>query len=424
MIHEIRDTNFKRSGRVLSKRLYYEEPYLQEFKGKILEKIKIEDKPALILDNTCFYPTSGGQPNDLGYIQGVSIVDVIEDGEKIIHLLKEDIVEECGDTVIGKIDWKRRFDHMQQHSGQHILSAAFEKLWSADTVSFNLGNNVCSIDIMKGEISSEEIKKVEILANDIVLKNTPINIYFIGKEEVKELKLRKIPPQKGKIRIVEMNNFDICACCGTHCRTTGEVGLIKILKWENRGVKIRIDFICGKRSLKDYYWKNELIKNISNKFTIKDTELGEALEKMLEERKETRKELRGVKEKLQKYEAKKIIDESSIRDNGIKMINKVFEENNFQEVRGLVQKIINLDDSVVVLAGIKSKGEEEGAKILFACSRVLKYDMNKLIREAGKFIEGRGGGASNFAQSGGQRTEGIEDALNFALEHFQEFIKK
>ncbi|GAJ23830.1 unnamed protein product, partial [marine sediment metagenome] len=181
-------------------------------------------------------------------------------------------------------------------------------------------------------------------------------------------------------------------------------------------------FICGKRSLKDYYWKNELIKNISNKLTIKDIELGEAVERMLEERKETRKELKEFKEKLQEYEAKRLIDESSIRDNEIRIINKVFEEKNFQEVRGLVQKIINLDDNVVVLAGIKSKGE--GVKILFACSRVLKYDMNGLIREAGKFIEGRGGGAPNFAQAGGKKAEGIHEALDFALTNLKDFVKK
>jgi alanyl-tRNA synthetase len=313
---------------------------------------------------------------------------------------------------------------MQQHSGQHILSAAFEKLWNADTVSFYLGDEICTLDIMKDNITSEEVKKAEILSNDIVLENKPIKVYFVNQERANELNLRKIPPQKEDIRIVEIKDFDICACCGTHCGTTGEVGLIKILKWEKRGVKIRLDFICGKRSLKDYYWKNELIKNISNKLTIKDTELGEAVERMLEERKEARKESREIKEKLQEYEAKRLIDESSIRDNGIRIINKVFEEKNFQEARGLVQKIINLNDSVVVLAGIKNKGEGEGAKILFACSRVLKYDMNGLIREAGKFIEGRGGGAPNFAQAGGKKAEGIEDALNFASEHFQEFIKK
>jgi len=406
----------------LNKRLYYKDPYLKEFKGKILEKTRIDGKPAIVLDNTCFYPTSGGQPNDLGYIQNMPIVDVIEDKEKIIHILKEDIEEKCEDTIIGKIDWKRRFDHMQQHSGQHILSAAFEKLWDADTVSFNLGDEICSIDIMKDNITSEEIKKVEELANDIVLKNMPIEVYFVEREKIGKLNLRKLPPQKGKIRIVEVKDFDVCACCGTHCRTTGEIGLIKILKWENRGAKIRIDFLCGKRSLKDYFWKNELIRNISNKLTIKDSELGEVVERMLEEKKDTRKKLREYKEKLQVHEANKLINESILDDNGVKIMKKVFEQKSFQEVRELVQKSINLDDSIVIFAGIKNNGES--AKILFACSKTLKYDINKLIKEAGKFIEGRGGGAPNFAQAGGKNVEGIENALNFALEHFQEFVKK
>lgn len=405
-------------------RLYYQDSYLKEFKAKVLKKIKIDNQPAVVLDETAFYPTSGGQPYDKGVIQDVPVVEVVEEDDEIIHILKKELKEKINSEVVGKIDWKIRFDHMQQHSGQHILSAAFEKLWNADTVSFYLGDEICTLDIMKDNITSEEVKEAEILSNNIVFENKPIKVYFVDQERANELNLRKIPPQKEDLRIVEIKDFDICACCGTHCGTTGEVGLIKILKWEKRGVKIRLDFICGKRSLKDYYWKNELIKNISNKLTIKDTELGETVERMLEERKETRKELKEIKEKLQEYEAKRLIDESSIRDDGIRIINKVFEEKNFQEARGLVQKIINLNDSVVVLAGIKNKAEGEGAKILFACSRILKYDMNGLIREAGKFIEGRGGGAPNFAQAGGKKAEGIEDALNFASEHFQEFIKK
>jgi len=405
----------------LNKRLYYEDPYLKEFKGKVLEKVRINDKSAIVLDNTCFYPTSGGQPNDLGYIQSVPVIDVIEDKEKIVHVLKEDIEEKSGDTIIGKIDWERRFDHMQQHSGQHILSAAFEKLLDADTVSFNLGNEICSIDIMKDNITSGEIKKIEELANNIVLKNLSIEVYFVEREDADKLNLRKLPPEKGKIRIVEIKDFDICACCGTHCFTTGEIGLIKILKWENRGAKIRINFICGKRSLKDYFWKNELIRNISNKLTIKDSELGEVIERMLEERKDARKKLREYKEKLQEYEANKLINESVLNDDGIKIINKIFKQKCFQEVRELVQKSINLDDSIIVLAGIEDK--KEGAKILFACSKALKYDMNKLIKEAGKFIEGRGGGAPNFAQAGGKKAEEIQEALDFALKHFQEYLK-
>jgi len=295
------------------------------------------------------------------------------------------------------------------------------ELWSVETVSFHLGEEVCTLDIAKEKLSEEEAKKAEECANEIIFDNRPVKCYFVeGEEELKRLNLRKVPEKTGKIRIIEVEDFDLSACGGTHCMATGEVGMIKITKWEKRGEKIRLEFICGRRAWKDYFWKNEAIKNISNKLTIKDSELGEAIDRMLEDRKEIGKELKEFKEKLQEYEAKRLIDESFLINNRIKMINKVFEEGNFQEVRELVQKIINLDESVVVLFGVK-KG---GAKILFACSRALKYDMNGLTREAAKFIEGQGGGAPNFAQAGGKKVEGIEDALNFALEHFQEFIKK
>ena len=405
----------------MSVRLYYKDPYLKEFKSKILEKVKTDDKFAVVLERTCFYPTSGGQPNDLGYFQDVPVIDVIEEKERIVHLLKKDINKNCGDTIIGKIDWDRRFDHMQQHTGQHILSAAFERLWDADTVSFNLGNDICSIDIMKDNIVSEEIEKVEALANDIVLKNTPIEFYFIERNKSKQLNLRKRPPQEGKIRIVEIKDFDICACCGTHCSNTGEVGLIKILKWENRGAKIRIDFICGKRSLKDYFWKNELIRNTSNKLTVKDLELGEVIDRMLEERKDTRKKLRECKEKLQEYEVNQLISKSILNESGLKIIKKIFSQKSFQEVKELVQKCINMDDNIIVFAGIKDG--TNGAKLLLACTKALKYDMNMLIKEAGKLIDGRGGGAPNFAQAGGKNIEGIEDALNYAFKYFEEFVK-
>ena len=409
----------------LTKRLYYQDSYLKEFKAKVLKKIKIDNQPAIILDETAFYPTSGGQPYDVGVIQDVPVVEVVEEGDEIIHILKEELKEEINSEVVGKIDWKRRFDHMQQHLGQHILSGALMEIYAAETVSFHLGEKVCTLDIAKEKITEEEVKKAEECANEIIFNNRPVKCYFVeGEEELKRLNLRKMPDRKGRIRIIEVEDFDLSACGGTHCRATGEVGMIKITKWEKRGEKIRLEFICGWRVWEDYFWKNELIKNISNKLTIKDSELGEAIDRMLEEQKEIRKELKEFKEKLQDYEARNLINESSPIDDGIKAINKVFEEKNFQEVMGLVQKIINLDDNVVVLAGIKSKGEGGGAKILFACSRVLNYDMNRLIKEAGKFIEGRGGGTPNFAQAGGKRAEGIGDALNFALTNLKDFVKK
>jgi len=407
----------------LTERLYYQDSYLKEFKAKVLKKIKINNQPAVVLDKTAFYPTSGGQPYDRGVIQDIPVVEVVEDNDEITHILKEELKEEINSEVVGKINWERRFDHMQQHSGQHILSGALMKLWSVETVSFHLGEEVCTLDIAKEKFTEEEARKVEECANEIIFNNKPVKCYFVeGEEELKRLNLRKMPDRKGKIRIIEIENFDLSACGGTHCRATGEVGMIKITKWEKRGEKIRLEFICGRRVWKDYFRKNKVIKNISNKLTIKDSELGEAIDRMLEEQKEIRKELKGFKEKLQDYEVRNLINKSSLKDDGIRIVSKIFEDKNFQEVRELVQKIINLDESVVVLAGINSKGE--GIKILFACSRALNYDMNRLIREAGKFIEGRGGGAPNFAQAGGKRVEGIHEALDFALTNLKDFVKK
>ena len=394
---------------------------MKEFKSRILEKVKIGGKSAVILERTCFYPTSGGQPNDLGNIENVPIHDVLEDGEKIIHILEENLDVKCGQEIAGKINWERRHDHMQHHTGQHILSAAFEKLWNADTVSFSMGEKICSIDILKDKITSEEIKKVEELTNNIILNNIPIQTYFIERNMARKFNLRKIPPQRGKIGIVDIKDVDVCACCGTHCRHTGEVGLLKILKWENKGSKIRIDFICGKRSVKDYFWKNELVRNLSNKLTIKDTELGEMIEKVLTERKDERKRLREYKDKLQEYEVNQLLSNSIENSDGIKIINKIFKIESFQEVKDLIQKCINSDERVVIFVGIENK--KNGPKILFACSKLLKYNMNQLIKEASKLIDGRGGGAPNFAQAGGKCNEGIEDALNYAMKNFKEFVK-
>ena len=404
----------------MAKRLYYQDSYLKEFKGKVIKKIKIDNQPAVVLDETAFYPTSGGQPYDKGFIQDVPVVEVVEEGDEIIHILKEELKEKINSEVVGKIDWKRRFDHMQQHLGQHILSGALMEIWGAETVSFHLGEEVCTLDIAKEKLTEEEAKEAEECTNKIIFENRPVKCYFVeGEEELKRLNLRKMPEREGKTRIIEVEDFDLSACGGTHCRTSGEVGLIKVIKWEKKGEKIRLEFICGWRSWEDYYWKNELIKNISNKLTVKDSELGEVIEGILEERKEIRKELRDLKEKLQDYEALNLLHNEVIIKDNIKVLNKLFEAKTVDEARRLANKIINLEECVL-LFGIK----RERANLLLARSETLNYDMNRLMKEACKFINGKGGGTPNFAQGGGTNMGGIDKALNFALEHFQDFTIK
>jgi len=404
----------------LTERLYYQDSYLKEFKARIIKKVRIDDQPAVVLDRTAFYPTSGGQPYDRGVIQEVLVVEVVEEGKEIIHILKEELKEEINSEVIGKIDWERRFDHMQQHLGQHILSGALIKIWDLETVSFHLGEEVCTLDIIKEELTEKEVKKAEECANEVIFENRPVKCYFVeGEEELKRLNLRKMPERKGKTRIVEVEDFDLSACGGTHCRTSGEVGMIKVTKWEKRGENIRLEFICGWRSWEDYSWKNELIKNISHRLTVKDSELDEVIERILEERKEIRKELKDFKEKLQDYEALDLLHNEVIIKDNIKVINKLFEDKTVDESRRLANKIINLEECVL-LFGIK----RERANLLLARSETLNYDMNRLMEEACKFINGKGGGTPNFAQGGGTNRGGIDKALNFALEHFQDFIIK
>ena len=402
----------------MTERLYYQDSYLKEFKARIIKKVKIDDQPAVVLDRTAFYPTSGGQPYDIGVIQDVSVVEVVEESKEIIHILKEELKEEINSEVIGKINWERRFDHMQQHTGQHILSGALMKIWEAETVSFHLGEKLCTLDIAKDNLTSGEAYQVEELANRIIFEDRLIKCSFVeGEDELKSFDLRKIPDRKGKIRIIEVKDFDFSACGGTHCRASGEVGLIKITRWEKRGNEIRLEFICGKRAWEDYSWKNEMVKNIANKLTIKDTELGDVVDRILDERKEAGKKIKDLHENLQEYKALDLLHNKTVKKGDIKIINKVFEDESVEEVRRLANKIINLEECVL-LFGVKG----ERANLLFACSNNLNYDMNKLIKEACKFVEGRGGGVPNFAQGGGTKICGIEEALNFALEHFQDFI--
>ena len=195
------------------------------------------------------------------------------------------------------------------------------------------------------------------------------------------------------------------------------MGLIKITRWEKRGNEIRLEFICGKRTWEDYFCKNEMVKNIANKLTIKDAELGDAVDRMLDERKEAGKKIKDLQENLQEYTALDLLHNQAVKEGDLKIINKIFERESVEEVRRLANKIIILEECVL-LFGIKG----ERASLLFACSNSLNYNMNKLIKEALKFVEGRGGGIPNFAQGGGTKISGIEEALNFALEHFRDFI--
>ena len=391
-----------------TKRIYLESPYKVEFEAQVVEKVIWEKKPALILDQTCFYPESGGQPCDKGTINEVEVLKVLEDEARIIHLLDEDI---SSDKITGKIEWQTRFDHMQQHSGQHILSQSFHELLGAETLSFHLGEAISSVEMDIRKISEEEVENVERRANEIVFQDREIKCYFIPEEKIGSVPLRRPPKKKGLIRVVEVSDFDFSACGGTHVRRAGEIGLIKILKLERIRNNVRFEFICGKRTLEDYLWKNRILRELSTRFTVNEGEILNTVEKLSSDLKSQKRKGKKMQEKIAQYEAQKIIQEAKE-----KIIKELFVDKTPEEVRFLVLNIIRKGD-FVVLFGLK--GEERGHLIL-ACSENINIDMREIVPLVSPLIKGKGGGRSSLVEIAGEEIVNLEQALERAFE----FIKK
>lgn len=391
-----------------TKRLYLESPYNVEFEAQVVEKVIWEQKPALILDQTCFYPESGGQPCDKGTINEVEVLKVLEDEARIIHLLAENI---SSAKVTGKIEWQTRFDHMQQHSGQHILSQSFHELLGAETLSFHLGEAISSVEMDLRKISEEEVENVERRANEIVFQDREIKCYFIPEEKIESVPLRRPPKKKGLIRVVEVSDFDFSACGGTHVRRAGEIGLIKILKLERIRNNIRFEFICGQRTLEDYLWKNRILRELSTRFTVNEEEILNTVERLSSDLKSQKRKGKKMQEKIAQYEAQEIIQETKE-----KIIKELFVDKTPEEVRFLVLNIIRKGD-FVVLFGLK--GEERGHLIL-ACSENINIDMREIVPLVSPLIKGKGGGRSSLVEIAGEEIENLEQALERAFE----FIKK
>lgn len=391
-----------------TKRLYLESPYKVEFEAQVVEKVIWEQKPALILDQTCFYPESGGQPCDKGTINEVEVLKVLEDEARIIHLLAENI---SSAKVTGKIEWQTRFDHMQQHSGQHILSQSFHELLGAETLSFHLGEAISSVEMDLRKISEEEVENVERRANEIVFQDREIKCYFIPEEKIESVPLRRPPKKKGLIRVVEVSDFDFSACGGTHVRRAGEIGLIKILKLERIRNNIRFEFICGQRTLEDYLWKNRILRELSTRFTVNEEEILNTVERLSSDLKSQKRKGKKMQEKIAQYEAQEIIQETKE-----KIIKELFVDKTPEEVRFLVLNIIRKGD-FVVLFGLK--GEERGHLIL-ACSENINIDMREIVPIVSPLIKGKGGGRPSLVEIAGEEIENLEQALERAFE----FIKK
>jgi len=300
---------------------------------------------------------------------------------------------------------------MQQHAGQHILSQSFFELHDADTLSFHLGEATSTVEINLRSISEEEVEKVEARANETVFQDREIKTYFIRADEIEGIPLRRPPKKKGLIRVVEIADFDYSACGGTHPKRTGEIGLIKIIKWERIRNNNRFEFVCGQRALEDYAWKNSHLRQLSNLFTVQEKEVLSSVERLLSDLKAQKKKNKKMQQKMIEYEAQDIVQRA-----GKGIIKNIFTGRGHDEVRFLALNIIRKGD-FVVLYGLKC---EERIQLILARSENMDIDLREVVPELCSLIEGKGGGSPSFVEITGEKKEN----LNFALDKACAFVER
>ncbi len=394
---------------MMTVRLYYDDPYSREFEARVVERTEVGQQPAVILDRTCFYPTSGGQPHDTGALNGVAVVDVMERPEDgaVLHVLSGEL---DGPAVRGRIDWARRFDHMQQHTGQHILSQACAQALGAETVSFHLGPSASTIDLARAPLTLAEVDEALALANDIVFDDRPVRTRFVTPEEVVQLPLRKRPTVSGPVRLVEVSGFDWSACGGTHCRATGEVGPIAVTKVERRGGQTRLEFLCGGRAVADYREKHRLLSALAGRFSVGWWELPEAVERLAGEAEAQRKALNEAHDRLLDHEAAQLVARAERRGE-VRVVRALFAGREVESVRRLAMRVAEHEGCVALLGLAGAK-----AHLIFARAADLDLDVSALLKEACRIVGGGGGGRPHAAQGGGPRADKVEEALALAVE--------
>ncbi|MCJ7611095.1 MAG: alanine--tRNA ligase-related protein [Candidatus Aminicenantes bacterium] len=370
----------------MTARLFFDDPYLVEFEASVVRREARGGRPALVLDRTAFYPESGGQPADRGTINGVKVVDVQEDGGEIRHAVETDVP---GDRVRGKIDWALRFDRMQQHSGQHILSQAFIETLNGETRSFHLGDEVSTLEIGLGRIDEPGLERVERAANAVVFENREVKTYFVPEDKIAEVPLRRPPKKEGTIRIVEVAGFDYSACGGTHVRRTGEVGLIKVSRWEKIRGNLRFDFLCGGRALAEYIQNNKNMRRLGSLFSVGDKDVPSTVDKTLAEWKAQKKAARAMQETLAGFEARALID----KEPG-KIIRRVFTDKTPEEAKLLALKIIR-QASRVVLFAVQAQPQSH---IIMARSDDLTIDLRPFASIVSSIVTGKGGGGPSLVE--------------------------
>ncbi len=402
-----------------TERLYYNDSHLIEFEARVVDVTeRVSGWSAVVLDRTAFYPTGGGQPGDTGTLNGVRVVECIDDGDRgVLHVI-QGIAPARDAVVAGRIDWARRLDHMQQHTGQHILSQAFSQLFNAPTKSFRVLETVCEIDLELDDPSSEIIERAVELANNVVWEDRIITIHNVSAAEAAELPLRKEPARAGELRLIEIEGFDLTPCGGTHAYRTGEVGMIVVRSWERAKGLTRIEFAAGMRALADYRRANRSARDVAALFSTRRDDAPQHAAQLVEENKELHRHVRVLEEIAAGVEAERLLSSASVRADGTRIVTLVSEARDgspardAESLKKLAHALIEHPRTIALLAS----RDKDTARLVFARSGDALGDMNALMREACVLLDGRGGGRPEMAQGGGKSVDKLDEALARAQE--------
>jgi alanyl-tRNA synthetase len=395
----------------MTERLYYTDPYLPEFDARVVERTTHEDKPAVVLDRTAFYPTSGGQPFDVGTLSGVKVIDVVdtEDG-RLVHVV--DRLPDR-DVVNGTIDWTRRFDHMQQHTGQHVLSAAFDHLLGARTESFHLGADYSTIDLAR-DLGAADVARAEAEANRIVWEDRPVAIRFASAEEAATLGLRKESKREGTLRLIDVQDFDLSACGGTHVARTGAIGIIVVSATERFKGGLRVTFLCGGRALTGFRGLRDAVAASVRALSVLPAELPAAIERLQGDQKGLRNDVKELRLRLASHYGDSLVADAPTAA-GIRLVLTALQGWNADALKEIALRIAGRPAHVVVLVG-----DPPVSPIVVARAADVHVDAGALLKQLVQRHGGKGGGRPELAQGGGLTSPAadvLQSARDFLSAH-------
>jgi alanyl-tRNA synthetase len=376
----------------MTDRLYYTDPYLTEFDARIVEVREHAGRPAIVLDRTAFYPASGGQPFDTGVLGSARVVEVIdeEDGS-ILHIVDGN---PAAGPVTGRIDWPRRFEHMQQHTGQHVLSAAFDRLLQVRTVSFHLGSEVSTIDLAR-EVTPAEITRVEDAANEVVWSDRPVTVRFVDAADAAALPLRKESSRAGLLRIVEVDGFDVSPCGGTHVARTGSIGLVAVSSWERFKGGSRIAFRCGVRALDAHRRLRDIVAAGARLMSAGADELPHGIERLQAEHRELGRRIKDLEGRLSVHEADALAARAEVFGSSRVVIAELAGKDP-NALKTIAQHVASHGGTAAVLLTASSP-----VSLAIARAADVPIDAAALLRALIATFGGRGGGRPELAQGGG-----------------------